>query len=333
MLRCLSGQNTKFLDLSKYEMVNKVGTESYLAVYLMKEISTNNFYVFRIINSLNFKSKKFLEFANLVKLIDLPNFNRIHFCDYLSNFIGYRSKFTEKYHKDTIVFVVDYIQNNNLELLTKRYLEGDTSIITPTIRNKIIFGVASSMKYLHKNNILHRNLKNSHILLDDNFEPVVTFSSVSQFMTNDFDINIAGTPICTAPEVIEDNDNIGFPSDVYSFSIFLYRLFEPDVKFENDKSKLTCFKLFRRIVKGDRFIKPNNISESFWNLIQNCWKQNPDERLTFDQIVTELKNDKYALNEFGMKTDLDELHEYQNRIEKNRPAHVEFYNLMKSLHK
>lgn len=50
-------------------------------------------------------------------------------------------------------------------------------------------------------------------------------------------------------------------------------------------------------------------------LIQKCWKQNPSERLTFEEIVNILKDEKYALEEYGMKTDLDDLHEYQERID------------------
>lgn len=46
-----------------------------------------------------------------------------------------------------------------------------------------------------------------------------------------------------------------------------------------------------------------------------CWKQNPDERPTFSEIVEILKHDKFAIEEFEMRTNLDELHEYQNRID------------------
>ena len=46
-------------------------------------------------------------------------------------------------------------------------------------------------------------------------------------------------------------------------------------------------------------------------------KQDPKERLTFDEITEILKDDKYAINEFGMQTNLDELHEYQNRIDQD----------------
>ena len=42
--------------------------------------------------------------------------------------------------------------------------------MNPTIRSKIIFGVASIMKSLHKNNVIHRNIKLSKVLLDEKIE-------------------------------------------------------------------------------------------------------------------------------------------------------------------
>lgn len=49
----------------------------------------------------------------------------------------------------------------------------DDSILNPTIRSKIIFGVAAIMKKLHKLNIVHSNLTIGNILLDDNYEPLI----------------------------------------------------------------------------------------------------------------------------------------------------------------
>ena len=69
-----------------------------------------------------------------------------------------------------------------------------------------------------------------------------------------------------------------------------------------------------KIGRGLRPKKPEECPDVYWELIQDCWKQLPSERLTFDQIIEKLKDDKYALEEYGVKTDLDQLHEYQERI-------------------
>ena len=55
--------------------------------------------------------------------------------------------------------------------------------------------------------------------------------------------------------------------------------------------------------------------DHYWDLIHMCWSETPEKRPSFDEIVEELKLDKYAIEEFGMKTHLDELHEYQARVD------------------
>ena len=53
---------------------------------------------------------------------------------------------------------------------------------------------------------------------------------------------------------------------------------------------------------------------------------NPRERPSFEEIVELLKDDKFALEEFGMKTNLNELHEYQKRIESGSSENTETKN-------
>lgn len=54
---------------------------------------------------------------------------------------------------------------------------GDPGILlTWDQRIKIAMGVAKGLKYLHDNNIVHRNLRSSNILLTHDYEPLVRVS-------------------------------------------------------------------------------------------------------------------------------------------------------------
>lgn len=44
-----------------------------------------------------------------------------------------------------------------------------------------LLGIAHSMKYLHKDGIIHRNFKTENVLLDENFYP-----KLNDFRLNDF---------------------------------------------------------------------------------------------------------------------------------------------------
>ncbi|KAK8871773.1 hypothetical protein M9Y10_007514 [Tritrichomonas musculus] len=60
-----------------------------------------------------------------------------------------------------ITFSEHNVDNNVSKIITK-YLNSEKGVddkMNPTIRSKIIFGVAAIMKRLHKMNVIHRDLK------------------------------------------------------------------------------------------------------------------------------------------------------------------------------
>lgn len=63
--------------------------------------------------------------------------------------------------------------------------------------------------------------------------------------------------------------------------------------------------------------KRDNIPENYWDLLEKCWDIDSHKRPSFEKIVEILKDDKFALNEYSLETNLDELHEFYNRIENN----------------
>lgn len=87
-------------------------------------------------------------------------------------------------------------------------------------------------------------------------------------------------------------------SDVYSYAMILYFMFTNDLRPDRELSRINTF--YDHITRGRRFLRPEN-----WELIISCWNPNPFYRTSFYKIVDLLKNDIYALEEFGMKTDLN----------------------------
>lgn len=103
--------------------------------------------------------------------------------------------------------------------------------MNPTIRSKIIFGIASTLKQLHKRKIILRNLKMENIVLDDNLEPKIKTCILSQFFSNPEKIKNEVSFEYLAPELLEDsNENCSFASDVYAYGIFLYHIITKDVR-------------------------------------------------------------------------------------------------------
>lgn len=208
--------------------------------------------------------------------------------------------------------ITKFMENGCIKEAIEEYLKNTNSKneINPTIRSKIIFGVASTMKKLHAQEIYNIDLSHDNIYLDEKFEPQINIFHTSRLILNGIDYEKRSKDsYYVAPEVFNDFENYDMKSDVYSFAIFLYKMFSTTISLGNKNI------IIHHIMNNIRPSKPHNISDNYWELIQKCWDNNPNYRPTFNEIVDILKEEEYSINEFGMKTDTDELHEYQERIE------------------
>lgn len=166
------------------------------------------------------------------------------------------------------------------------------------------------MKKAHENNIIHCDLNLSYIFLDENFEPkIANFGSVKTALNQLLLCRELPTGLGYKPTITftpDDDENFTKEFDLFSFGFLVFQMF-------SDNS--SPFK--RNAMRGKPLKKPNAFNDSYWELIMKCINVDPSKRPSFSEIVEELKDDKFAINEFGMKTDLDNLHEYQDRIDSN----------------
>lgn len=100
--------------------------------------------------------------------IDKSNLPKIEFTDNRRRTVNDLSRF---------IFVFEHIKNGPIDTKVKEYLDSNGEKhddINPTIRSKIIYGVASIMKKVHQRGAIHRDLTIGNIYLDDKFEPVIS---------------------------------------------------------------------------------------------------------------------------------------------------------------
>jgi hypothetical protein len=71
-------------------------------------------------------------------------------------------------------------------------------------------------------------------------------------------------------------------------------------------------------LNGARFKRKPRIPDAIWELIEMCWKANPEGRPTFSGIVDMMKSsDRYGLD----GTDLPEYHNYrEKRVRESAPS-------------
>ena len=227
------------------------------------------------------------------------------------------------------LYISEYMPNGHLETLTKDYIHnyGVSRLLNPTVRSKILFGVAATMKRLHEMDFFHGNLELSNIFLDENVEPRIADFQVSHlFGYQKYDVSGPGPflipgcefiwEIAIPPEVIRyDVSSFNKKSDVYTYGFLIYTMFVDKLMFGRKKSIYSSQKYVLSIDRGKRPIRSAAIPDKYWDLINMCWQQKPEYRPTFEQITRLLRSDDYAIEEFGQQTDLNALHEYWDRID------------------
>lgn len=86
-----------------------------------------------------------------------------------------------------------------------------------------------------------------------------------------------------------NNNRNGFAIDVYAYGVILCEMFNQSVPFSN----MNPFQIGLKVLNGERPQISSNCPVKLKELIENCWKTNPNERPTFEHIRVEILKDVF----------------------------------------
>ena len=148
----------------------------------------------------------------------------------------------------------------------------------------IIYEIVSTMKYVHENNIMHRDVKVSNILIDSfNHVKIIDFS-ISRRMDLDSSLTRGvGTLRYMAPELINEEE-YDEKIDVFAFGVVLY--------FICTKGKLPPFSVRTSYESLDLPPTINDLSRS---IIKKCWATSPKNRPSFSELLDLIVKNNFML--------------------------------------
>lgn len=190
---------------------------------------------------------------------------------------------------DHLFLVTEFIPLGNLG----QYLNNKNHIRT-VLKIKIALDCARGMDFLHKCNILHRDLKPDNLLVLSMSRSAPTNVKLTDFgtaravtltITKATQMTVGlGTPIYMAPEVmLGDYDQ---KSDVFSFAILLFELCTQTTPYSRFSRG---YKVANFVTSGHRLPIPPTVPTFFSELISKCWAENAAQRPRFSEIVEELE--------------------------------------------
>jgi ankyrin repeat protein/predicted Ser/Thr protein kinase len=169
-----------------------------------------------------------------------------------------------------------------------------------TIAKDIACGVA----YLHKKNILHRDIKSLNVLLDENYRAKLTDFGLSKIKkeakttSTTHDTKAAGTLAWMAPELFKRQAKYTRKSDIYSMAIVFWELAARKLPFADAQQPSL---IMGWVLQGERDTIPEDCPKKFASLIKFCWMQDPNKRPDADKVVEFLDSDQQDFEIFSSK--------------------------------
>ncbi|KAG6877742.1 hypothetical protein C0993_004456 [Termitomyces sp. T159_Od127] len=193
--------------------------------------------------------------------------------------------------------------NRNLCLVSPWMHNGNIrEFLMPAARSRLnriplISDVASGIKYLHENGVVHGDLKSLNVLItkferaclaDFGLSSVMESSGLAGLSSRQAD---GGTPGFEAPELFDSESTRTTASDAFAFGMVCFEMFTGEFPLGGRKKAAV------KIHAGERPKRPSSenqeyvqrgLTDGIWGLMERCWSPSPENRPTAAQILQEL---------------------------------------------
>jgi serine/threonine protein kinase len=234
------------------------------------------------------------EFMNEIDL--LSQLRHIH----LVSLIGYCNEGAE------MILVYDFMQRGTL----REYLYGsDNEHLTWKQRLEILLGAARGLHYLHtgaKDNIIHRDVKSTNILLDEKWVAKVSDFGLSKVGPTGIAMTHVSTVVKGSLGYLDPEyylrQRLTLKSDVYSFGVVLLEVLcaRPPLVRSLEKKKASLVVWFQRCYKEGRIIeelvdpiiKDSITSEClrcYCQMVLSCLHDDGNQRMSMSDVVGALE--------------------------------------------
>ncbi|KAJ6526934.1 hypothetical protein DFH09DRAFT_164786 [Mycena vulgaris] len=181
--------------------------------------------------------------------------------------------------------VSPWMENGNIA----RYLRDNPAGIN---RLTLVLDVALGLEHLHSLKLVHGDLKAINVLVTRSGRAVLAdfgLSSVADskiLLLSTSTLKTGGTARWHAPELFAGSLN-SFASDVYAFACVCYEIFTGNHPFHELVNDVA---VMYQVMQGSRPKQQSSIPDEVWNLMVECWKPEPEQRPSADEIVFRLRD-------------------------------------------
>ncbi|KAI3768116.1 hypothetical protein L2E82_18548 [Cichorium intybus] len=271
----------------------ELGDGGFGAVYYGKLIDGREVAVKRLYEN-NFKRvEQFMNEVEILTRLNHENLVKLYGC-------------TSKRSKE-LLLVYEYIANGTVaDHLHGKLANSNSNLISWPVRLNIAIETADALAYLHKSDIIHRDVKTNNILLDKSFKVKVADFGLSRlFPVDATHVSTApqGTPGYVDPEYYQCYQ-LTDKSDVYSYGVVLIELISSLQAVDTNRHRLDINLANMAVTKIQNHLLDELVDKSIWletdgqvrrmitlvaELAFRCLQQEKDLRPTMKEVVEILR--------------------------------------------
>lgn len=181
--------------------------------------------------------------------------------------------------------------------LVMQYMKQDSlykvlmqNILTSSQKKQIALDIARGLSYLHRENIIHRDLKSANILLSDYRAKIADFG-LSKIGSRSIQSACKKSTAIEwmAPELLQGTSSASAESDIYSFGMILWELTtnkRPYAQFTGANREM---ELIKYLLAGNQETITPAIPSFYAELIRACWNKNPTQRISLRELIDKLE--------------------------------------------
>ncbi|MGY6171845.1 serine/threonine-protein kinase [Candidatus Mycoplasma pogonae] len=265
-----------------YHVLRKIGEGGMSRVYLATSKKNHLRYAVKIMHSpknrLENNKKRFWDEIKILQNLNSPYITEMH--DYC---------FDER--NEEFYLVLEYVEGEILKDVIER-----NGGLTNDMALNYIQQIAQGLKTLHEQNIIHRDIKSSNIMVNNaNQVKIIDFGIATYRYTENIIKNnkIVGSAHYLPPEILKTNILIRESFDIYSFGILMYEMLIGETPFYSDESQLPQEILNKQVQEKILSLSklkntiPQALSQIVAKATHKDWKQRYQ---SLDELIQDVEN-------------------------------------------